>query len=701
MARKKKLKKALSKKSKENITAFDKWMENILFYLVIASVVLIPLLFDTVTYDPFDLVKNVAFRIIVSLMVLILVVWMSFSKNFKFLLHPSFYFVLLFLVVAFIATLTSVEFWVSVWGKYRRYEGLVAFITYGLFLFTAVNAFRDKRKIEIATKIAVITGAVISIYGLAQYLGHDFLRWGPLPFEQRRAFATLGNPALLAGYLVTVLPLGLGLTIFSRKTYELIYSSISTLLIFICLIATFNRTSWLAALLSLICMAVAIVYLWRKGALDKETISNLIILGIAIVVFFVGIAVQSTVSKSPITVVERVKEITVFTGSFQHRLEIWGAGFRMVADEPLFGLGPDTFRSTSRIYQGPGYGKIAPDIVADNAHNYELQIASGTGMLGFLFFASFVMYVFFLGTRILFIKSLEGRKKAHYSSTKEVASIGVNLGLFISFLAYLFQLLTSVSIIGSTVMWWFVFAGIISQSDRLRALNINFSGKSFAKWVSIVLAITLFLVTSIIHGRLLYADMLYFKGKQWANRPSFVASGEDYIRRAITLDPWRWEYPVEIARGYYQQYLQTKNENSLDKALRYTLFARQIDSHEADIRALLIQIYLLKGRTNPQYHEKAEEVAREMTEDMPYHYVSHLSLGSAHFYQGEYQQAIEQFERAVSLNPRSAISYLYMAQSYSNMGDRDMANRLYQKAIEIDPSMAQRFQKSEEPGKSK
>lgn len=660
--------------------------------LIVIALIAVPLLFDTFTFDPFDLIKNAVFRIIVSLMVLCFLAYLAFADRPAVSFHPAFYPLFLFVLTAGIATVFSVEPWLSFWGKYRRYEGLVSFLTYAVFLFIAVNVFKNKKHIELAAKISLATGAVISVYGIMQYLGIDFFRWGSLPFEVNRSFATLGNPALLAGYLVTILPLGLGLTVFSRNRFTLLFASGSTVVVFVCLITTFNRTSWIAAALAILALAVSVVVLWRRGAVDRETVNNLVIITVAIVVFFVALAVQSAVSGKQITVIERLKEINVLTGSFQHRLEIWGAGFRMVAERPLFGLGPDTYRSTSRMYQGPGYGLIAPDIVADNAHNYEIQIASGTGMIGFFFFAALVIYIFFEGARVLFVSSIKDRG-VHYDSTEDLAGIGVNLGLFISFLAYFFQLLTSVSIIGSTVMWWFVFAGILSQSPVLREKPAVLKSET-SKYVLVGLGLVAFVATSVVHVNQLRADYYYFKGRAFAGHPAYLSTGEQYIRKAIELNPHRWEYPMEIARGYYSAYNATGNQAYLDRAIQYARYAQQIDSHEADIKALLVQAYILKSREDPAYLEDALLVATEMYEMMPYHYVAPLSLGTVQYYRKEYERAAEYLKKAAELNPRSAVAFYYLGLTYRAMGDETQATIYFEQAVKLNPALKERIRQT-------
>lgn len=673
-------------KNREKAISYD-WIDIVNFWLVLLAIFFVPVVFSTQTFDPFDLIKNYVFRIIVSLMFFFFALKLALRREVRFVYHPASYFLFAFLIWVFVATLDSVVPMTSLIGKYRRFEGLIAFFTYGVFFWLTVDIFaRDKRRIESAVKVALFTGILISTYGIMQFLGYDFFRWGKLPFEARRSFATLGNPALLAGYLVTIFPLALGMAIFSKRPFNLALGTVATILSFTCLITAFNRTSWIAALLALICLAVIIWYLHRKKAVEKWAVTNMVLTVTILLIVFVLLALVSQLQKTPLTVTERIKQLTEFGGgSFAHRLEIWKAGLRMINADPLTGLGPDTFRATSRMYQGERYGHIAPDIVADNAHNYELQIAAGTGMVGFLFLAAFIIYVFFEGLRVIYLRAFTDGGGIHFETTRDLAGLGINLGLLLSFLAYFFQLLTSVSIIGSTLMWWFSFAAILSQGTALKEKTVRLA--STAKAIMLAVLVALLAAFIYFNTRLLIADHYYFKAKGATGYPAFIYEQEMLIKKAMQLNPWQWDYPAEMARSYFIAYRYTNSKEMLERALHYALLAESIDPFEADVKAILAQIYLERSQFDPASIAEAEAVALKMTELMPHHYISWLLLGECYYLQGRLQEAIEALEEAVRNNPRSDQAYYYLSKAYEKLGNKQMASRYMKKALEINPNI--------------
>lgn len=656
------------------------------YFLVLAVIFVVPLIFDSFTFDPFDLIKNVTFRIIVSLMAVFLALDFATGKKKEIFFHPGTWFFLAFVIWAGYSALDSVVFWTSFWGKYRRFEGFVAFLFYLIFLVIAVDVFaRDKRRIETAIKVAFFAASLISLYGIIQYLGYDFMKWGTLPFEARRSFSTLGNPALLAGYLVTVFPLALAYSIFTRKTSSFVYGMITTILTFTCLITAFNRTSWLAAALSIVCFVVIVYFLWQKRASGFWVLKNTGIVIASIALIFVLLAVHSQLEKTPLTVIKRIEQMTEVGGSFAHRLEIWKAGLRMIAKEPFNGLGPDTFRATSRMFQGERYGHIAADIVADNAHNYEIHIASGTGIVGFMFFAAFIILVFLEGLKILFNQSFSASGEAHFTSSAELASLAANVGLFISFLAYLFQMITSVSIIGSTIMWWFAFAAILSQSNLLKSYRVSLSDS--LKFLLLSLSAIFALLTIIFNVRLVIADYYYLKAKAMTGTIMVIDIQEEYVKTAMRYNPWQWDIPAEMARSYFFAYRLTNDKKYLESALHYALLAENLDNYEADIKALLTQIYTEMAAYEKEAIVEAETVALKMTEMMPHHYVSWQLLGQVYFIEGEYERAIEALEESTRNNPFSAESYYLLSQCYNRLGNKVKSSEYLEKAREINPEI--------------
>ena len=93
------------------------------------------------------------------------------------------------------------------------------------------------------------------------------------------------------------------------------------------------------------------------------------------------------------------------SGSGQTRTEIWQAGFAAIKEQPILGWGADTFRLVFPRFKPVEYVRDAGGgSVADNAHNYPLQLASGVGIPGMV-----MMYGIFVWAGVRSFKTVFGR----------------------------------------------------------------------------------------------------------------------------------------------------------------------------------------------------------------------------------------------------------------------------------------------------
>ena len=64
----------------------------------------------------------------------------------------------------------------------------------------------------------------------------------------------------------------------------------------------------------------------------------------------------------------------------------------------------------------------------------------------------------------------------------------------------------------------------------------------------------------------------------------------------------------------------------------------------------------------------------------------HLRRGNEHYSQGEYEQAIDEYQRVVQINPNYALAYYNLGETYRLKGKLDDAIVFFQKGVEIDPN---------------
>jgi len=71
-----------------------------------------------------------------------------------------------------------------------------------------------------------------------------------------------------------------------------------------------------------------------------------------------------------------------------------------------------------------------------------------------------------------------------------------------------------------------------------------------------------------------------------------------------------------------------------------------------------------------------------------YYYDRFVSQGISCHNLGQYQQAIEEYDKAIKFKPNDAIGYGHRGNCYNNLGQYQRAIEDYDKRIELDPNDA-------------
>ncbi|MEM6839911.1 MAG: IctB family putative bicarbonate transporter [Cyanobacteria bacterium P01_C01_bin.120] len=265
-----------------------------------------------------------------------------------------------------------------------------------LFLLMARVLRRSPLRTSLIT-VYLLTALVISVFGLRQwFFGAEALATWVDPTSNlagtTRVYSYLGNPNLLAGYLIPAVMLS-GAAVFAwpRWTPKLL-AILSTLVNTACLVLTFSRGGWLGfvaggfALLVLLVQFWSIRFtpFWRRWAIPT-------LLGGSAAFLLVAIA-----GLDPL----RDRVMTIFAGrsdsSNNFRINVWMAVIDMIKARPILGIGPgnDAFNQVYPLFQRPRYTALS-------AYSIFLEIAVEAGLIGLGMFCWLLTVTFGQGWRIL------------------------------------------------------------------------------------------------------------------------------------------------------------------------------------------------------------------------------------------------------------------------------------------------------------
>ncbi|MRR11122.1 hypothetical protein EG835_01215, partial [bacterium] len=575
------------------------------------------------TYDQFDIVKVFLQR---GLLLFAVCAWVIglLLRGGRVRFTRGEWLLLAFLGWLVLTTVFSVHPPTAIFGKYRRFEGLISFITYGAAFFMALQMVDSPARIRSIARSLVIGGFLVAAYGAIQviggvglgfarvlqpvmvvltvlvpaalgYLGFargredaelrkaywigaavavfggiflsaglaenisvsvmrglqtvalDPVQWGSLPFESNRAFSTFGNPDLLGGYLIFPWAVSLGLALSEKhETWRSIYWVLALFNVFVG-ITSYVRGAWIGATVSLVLMVVAYRRTRQGTQLRLSHTDWTFIGGTGMVALAVMIA-SSLRPDAVRNVLTRVLSIFQFgEGSAQTRFQIWEAARAAVAERPIFGWGADTFRLIFPMFKPAEYVEAAGYLsVADNVHNYPLQLASGIGVPGALLFYGLIGVALALAAKAAFAKGAEGRNL-------------VLSGFWAAVAGYVMHLMFGLSVTGSTVFMWLAMGVLLVPSSKVRELRAPAIGV-----VLVPVMVVALVAGTFFNTRYITADMHYLQGRVMTQGAERVAE----IERAIALNPYNEMYRLELGQAWRdlfraaaEQYSQSLAEN--------------------------------------------------------------------------------------------------------------------------------------------
>ncbi|MCJ7653767.1 MAG: hypothetical protein MUO97_00435, partial [Dehalococcoidia bacterium] len=188
----------------------------------LAIIFLVPLFFNPQSYQIFAVSKA---SLLVFLVVSMLAFWLAdlilsrasyqglkWQGIFTSPLHLT---ILVFGLVAILATAASITPAISFWGSYFRKAGLLTLICWILFFLIVAQQIRNRTQLLRAVYTLLLSSGIVSILGILQYLFPDVMLRVIHSIYTGRVFSTVGNPLFLSSFLAMVIPFTLALIIHS------------------------------------------------------------------------------------------------------------------------------------------------------------------------------------------------------------------------------------------------------------------------------------------------------------------------------------------------------------------------------------------------------------------------------------------------------------------------------------------------------
>jgi O-antigen ligase len=395
--------------------------------------------------NAFSFSKLIVFTLLVSLTLFLALIFQfkslatfEFSKT---LLMSLGIMLLSLLVTVFLGSTSIRQVLLGTWGRnigYLMYLSLFALFLLSWALDTKLLA------IKFLSWISNL-GGILSVYGILQINKVDFLDLGAsVNTETNLLFLTFGNINFTSGFIAMSLTASLVRLLLKVRKKEGftgfgLFLTLSISLQFFTLFQAKSSQGFVALAISLSTFSLLYFFLFVKNKKSRVIIS-------IVIPIVLGLISLGAAGIGPFTNI-----VTSGSRSFQDRVFHWISAWQMFRDNPVFGIGIDSFgdwyreyRSVEAIqFRGTSSG------FADNAHNIYLQLASTGGLVNIApFLIILILIIWRSFSRIV-----------DNSATPEF------IGVFSVWLAYQAQAFVSIEQLG-IASWGWLAAGILLNKNR-------------------------------------------------------------------------------------------------------------------------------------------------------------------------------------------------------------------------------------------
>ncbi|MBF2047589.1 MAG: putative bicarbonate transporter, IctB family [Elainella sp. C42_A2020_010] len=269
-------------------------------------------------------------------------------------------------------------------------EGLFKLALYILLFFLMARVMRSPRIRSAIITVYLLVALVVSVVGLRQwFFGASALATWVDPESSlagtTRVYSFLGNPNLLAGYLLPAVVLSAAAFFAWKRWVPKALAVVMWLCNSLCLVLTFSRGGWIGFVVACFGLLLLLVHwfsiylphFWRRWALP-------IVLGVS-----ATLVILAVVAVDPL----RDRVMSMFSGredsSNNFRINVWMAVIEMIKDRPILGIGPgnDAFNRIYPQYQATGYTALS-------AYSIFLEVVVETGLIGLACFLWLLLVVF-------------------------------------------------------------------------------------------------------------------------------------------------------------------------------------------------------------------------------------------------------------------------------------------------------------------
>lgn len=648
-------------------------------FVYLATIFIIPLYFSYffTAYNIFELSKLSVFRILVWLLLFLTVCKIflysstsiiNYLRSREFLSYFKKYFLLplIFIAGLGLTLFFSLNLPLSFYGSYDRQAGYSSFLFYFLWFIllvyniktinnrTSAKSPQDTvgNKIDRLLVVVVISSFLVSLYGILQILGIDFLTWPEDPLFTKRTLSTFGQPNFLASWLLLVIPVSVYFIYKRKKLISKFLFFLVLLAEISCLFFTTSRGGIVALAVAIIAYCIYLFFFLNFSKLKKIIIVSSLFLFLLAGIFGVNLLLPGRFNSL----------FDLRTGSMAARVNFYTASVDAIKFRPVFGYGIENSGEVFIKYYQPDWG-IYGDVAAttDKAHNLILDIILATGFFGLIIFL--VLYYHFF--------------RLAFTNLRKKKNRNLSLALALGVLAYLSSLLFSFTIVGAEVYFWLYLALIILLNSDLENKgegDVNFLMDGNKNIFLTIIKGLVFLIFSFSVAKGINFEFRTITADHYFNDLYYALAQEQYFT-AFTLEDYiNAERPNPIMQTYYDRFLGDKLSDFYPSIItvseKRTTHDKLVEL-DNKLAAKGYENLFVKAKINSALgnYSKAEEYFYQVAAETPHWPKTYIELGKAFARENNVKEAIINYQLALDNlpdinDPRLEGSHKKVVQTY-------------------------------------
>jgi len=617
--------------------------------LLLALVVLaVPTLFTRYTTEA-SRVKLFAMHLAVAAMLALMAIQAAWTGRLRFAKHGLHVAVGVWVLVNALSAVTS-PFPYSSLNEFWRVAMLA-----GLYAAT-VYAVRSVQSLRLVAWLSVLATILVVGYGIIQIAGRDPVPYGQDP--QNRVFSFLGNPNMLAAFLILMFWVVAGLALDSRRWSVRIALALLLIAVFVCLIMTKTKGAWIAMAASCVAGAVWFAVGWRfPYALERKR--RLAVLGVIAVVAVFGL---------PFAYRPIAGRLDTFKSSAGVRMVYWRGALGVFGDHPLLGAGTGTFQVVYPAKRQTDFRASSAGPNTLHAHCEPLEILADLGVVGLLVWL-WVLLAFYRGT--LRTLSPEGESPAR----------GLAAGMAMGVSALLLHNLVDVNMrwpTMATYLWVFLALSTIAphpgKPSPSAEAELRLPSSGAARWGMV--AIFLIVLGPMVKARVIdswKSEVHYREGCLRAERERWDAALKRYTR-AVELDPSN----LRARYGQANCYLWT---NQYAEGIRAYLCLEQLAPEYCKLHNFVGIMYAATG----QWEEAAERLVKaQKSGTMPEDFSAAVRIAAIGADSGQGEKCLVGLRKVAELLPGDPMAHVCLGNYYASRDQTTKATAEFERALDID-----------------